>query len=108
MGKKNENEFISILKSNLFGILLFLAIAVLMVSGLKNTAGKRKEQAIQSATDSIRRAIITCYAIEGSYPESYEYIRDNYNIYISENDFSVFYTVYGSNVMPNFRVIEKG
>lgn len=108
MEKRNENEFLSILKSNLFGILFFLGIAGMMVLGFQSTAGKRKEQAIQSATDSIRRVIITCYAIEGSYPESFDYIKDNYEIYIDEEEFSVFYTVYGSNVMPKFRIVEKG
>ena len=106
--KKNENNLISIIKSNLFAVVLFLGIAVLMVVSFKDTSDKRKEQAKQSAEESILRAIVTCYAIEGSYPESYSYIKDNYGVYINENKLTVFYTVFGSNIMPDFRIIDKG
>lgn len=96
------------MKSNLFAIALFVGIAVFMVIGFRETAEKRRVQSIQSASDSILRAIVTCYAIEGCYPESYEYIKDNYGVYINENKLSVFYTAFGSNMMPSFRIIEKG
>lgn len=107
MDKKRDNGIAGIVRSNLFAILLFIAIAAMMIVGLRNTEGTRKEQAIQSATDSIRRAIITCYAIEGSYPESFEYIKENYGVYINEDEFKVFYSVYGSNMMPGFTVVER-
>ena len=106
--KKNESGITSFLKSHLFAIALFVVIAVMMVIGFQETAAKRREQAIQSANDSILRAVVTCYAIEGCYPDCYEYIKENYNVYINENKLSVQYSVLGSNIMPNFRIIEKG
>lgn len=105
--KKNESSFVSFLKNNLFATVLFAGVIVLMVIGFEQTAEKRRVQSIQSANESIMRAIVTCYAIEGSYPESYEYIKENYGVYINENKLSVFYSVFGSNIMPSVRIIEK-
>ena len=104
---KNESGFVAFLKSNFLAIVLFIGIAMMMVIGFRDTAEKRRTQSIQSATDSIMRAVVTCYAIEGSYPESYEYIKEHYGVYINEKKFSVFYSALGSNIMPGFRVIEK-
>ncbi|MCL2538819.1 MAG: hypothetical protein FWE66_00630 [Oscillospiraceae bacterium] len=100
-------ELFSLIKSHIFAVLLFILVAVLMVNGFANTADKRDGQAIRSASDSIRRAVVTCYAIEGSFPDSYEYIRDNYGVFIDEDKYVVFYTVFASNIPPNFKVVEK-
>ena len=107
MRKTQKREWFSAIRSYFFAILLFTVIAVMMINSLGKAADKRKEQALQSASDSIRRAIVTCYAIEGGFPESYEYIRDNYGVYINEDDYTVFYTVFASNIPPNFKVVEK-
>jgi len=107
MKKLLKNEWFLSVRSYVFAVLLFCLTAVLITVGLGNTAIKRKEQAIKSAYDSIRRAVVTCYAIEGRYPESFRYIRDNYGVYINEDEFAVFYTIFGSNIPPNFTVVEK-
>lgn len=106
--KKNESTFVSIVKSHFLAAALFIGIAILMIVGFRETAEKRRTQSIQSAHDSILRAIVTCYAIEGRYPENYEYIKENYGVYINEKKLTVFYSALGSNIMPSFRIIEKG
>lgn len=107
MGKRRDNGIAGVVRSNLFAVAFFAVIAVMMIVAFGSTGEARKEQAVRSATDSIRRAIMTCYAIEGSYPESFEYIKENYGVYIDEDVYKVFYDVFASNMMPGFTVVER-
>ncbi len=53
------------------------------------------------------RAVISCYATEGSYPESYEYLQKNYGVSINEDKYAVFYEAFASNMMPDITIIER-
>lgn len=50
--------------------------------------------------NSIRKATMTCYATEGVYPPTLEYLKKNYGIQIDESRFTVFYEVFAKNLMP--------
>ena len=52
--------------------------------------------------------MVSCYAIEGAYPESFDYLKENYNLYIDEDKYSVQYMVFASNIMPTVTIIEVG
>ena len=51
------------------------------------------------------RACIQCYAIEGRYPPSVEYLEENYGIQIDHDKYNVFYDGFASNIMPEITVI---
>ena len=59
----------------------------------------------QSLSDAIDKAIIQCYVTEGRYPESFEYLQDNYGIIYDEDQFRVDYVIYGSNMRPDVTII---
>ncbi|CBK76046.1 putative uncharacterized protein [Clostridium sp. CAG:149] len=66
-----------------------------------------------SLRDAIRRASVQCYAIEGRYPPSVEYLEEHYGIVIDRDRYHVFYDGWASNVMPDITVLpvaeeEKG
>ncbi len=52
------------------------------------------------------RSIANCYALEGEYPESLEYIKENYGLVYDEDRFFVDYRVSGSNIMPDVTIID--
>ena len=54
------------------------------------------------------RSITYCYSVEGAYPESLDYLRDNYGLYYDEDMFFVDYRVSGSIILPDITIIEKG
>lgn len=54
---------------------------------------------------AITRACIQCYAIEGRYPPSVEYLEENYGIQIDHDKYNVFYDGFASNIMPEITVI---
>ncbi len=64
-----------------------------------------RRSADNSQLDSLRLAIIRsavhCYAMEGKYPESLDYIRDHYGISWDESKYIVDYEITGANLMPD-------
>ena len=60
------------------------------------------------AEQAVRRAAVSCYAVEGAYPESYEYLKEHYGAMVDEENYAVFYEVFASNIMPDITVIQIG
>ncbi|MEG1537428.1 MAG: hypothetical protein RR387_04005, partial [Clostridiales bacterium] len=77
----------------------------LVVVGLCNTKNTADSEGIRIAEESIRRAVICCYAIEGYYPADYAYLRNNYQIMVDEDSYYVDYQIFSSNIMPQITVI---
>ena len=72
--KEDKGEFRGLLLS----FLLFLAAAAAFGAGslgFLNRTGQRSQETLRKA---ITRACIQCYAIEGRYPPSVEYMEENY------------------------------
>ncbi|MDD6033913.1 MAG: hypothetical protein PUC47_10630 [Oscillospiraceae bacterium] len=65
------------------------------------------EQARQAAEDSIRRALVTCYAIEGSFPQNLDELKERYGLTV-DGRFVVEYEALGGNIMPQVTVINRG
>lgn len=56
---------------------------------------------------ALNRSITHCYAIEGHYPESLDYIKENYGLTYDESLFYVVYHPLGENLMPDVTIIER-
>ncbi len=96
--------------SSAIGPLLYLAIfaAVLMMflSGVTSADESQQQEQLRSIERSVFRAVVTCYSIEGRYPDSYEYLAENYGLAIDETKYDVIYSIFGSNIMPDITVVE--
>lgn len=103
---KGRSELLT--AGNIFTVCMFAAIAVIFILSLRNVKADSAEEERRIAEDSLRQAVVTCYSIEGYYPESLSYIIENYNVRIDESKFVVWYDVYASNLMPDIKVIEVG
>lgn len=90
------------------GCLLFAGILLLFLSAVGAANRRSGREGARIAEESIRRAAVTCYAVEGSYPESYAYIRDHYGVAVDQARYTVFYQVFASNMMPDIVVLERG
>ena len=88
-------------------ILIFAVTVVILICSIRNAGAKRSEEEMRIAKDSIMRAAVSCYAIEGEYPDTFEYLRDNYGVVINEDKYLVDYFVFASNIMPEVTVIKR-
>ena len=61
----------------------------------------------QQLEDAIRRSAVSCYAAEGIYPPDLTYLEEHYGIQVDETRYTVEYTVFASNLMPDITVLEN-
>ncbi len=101
------NPILGVIKSNIIYIILFLVVTFIFIGGLSSAAKAEEREALVVAETSIRRAVVSCYAVEGRYPETYDYLKENYGVRINEDKYAVHYEIFASNIMPQITVVVK-
>ena len=91
--------------SALIGLLVLVVLLAVFGASASKMNGSSEERARQIAEDAVRRAAVTCYAVEGCYPESYAYLCEHYNVRVDSDRFIVYYSVFASNIMPEIEVL---
>lgn len=86
-------------------LLLFSFVLVFVLSGLGQAGAVSDSEGLRIAEMSLKRSVINCYASEGKYPPSYEYIKEHYGISIDESKYIIHYAVFAENIMPDIAVL---
>ena len=84
-------------------MLLVLGGVWLLVTRVGKSSGNAQTQFV---TEAVHNAALTCYAVEGAYPTSLEYLRKHYGLAYDQSRYLVRYDAFGSNLMPDISVIE--
>jgi len=100
--KKSALDF---LRSAILPVIFTVVIMVMVVNGLQQTSEASSAEGLRILEDSLRRAVVMNYAIEGRYPESLEYIERNFGIHIDKTRYIVHYRIFASNILPEITVI---
>lgn len=87
---------------------IFLCVFFLFFYGLNSVSSRTDTEQKTSLENAIQRGITHCYAVEGFYPESLDYLKEHYGIAYDSDKFYVDYRTEGSNIMPDVTIIEKG
>ena len=86
---------------------LFTAVVMLMVIfGQRQTEQSSRAEGLRILEDSVRRSVVMCYAVEGRYPDTIEYIEKNYGVHIDRSKYAVHYSIFASNLFPDITVLE--
>ena len=88
---------------------ILLALAVLLcfliaVSRLEQGADAEGRQQLEEA---LRRTAVACYAAEGFYPPSVDYMVQHYGLQYDKDAYRVHYEIFASNLMPEITVVER-
>ena len=90
-----------------------IAIALLMVLllggvwlAVSRVSGAHDKAETQFVEDAVLNAALTCYAVEGAYPEDLDYLRSNYGLAYDESRYYVTYDAFASNLVPEIYVVE--
>ena len=102
-----HSDFFQVIKNHLFAIIFYAGILVFIIVAIRQTEIRRNAEGIRLTRDSIQRAVISCYALEGRYPQDLQYIRDNYGVRIDDEKYFVAYEIFASNLMPEITVLER-
>lgn len=94
-------------------LLRFLLPAVVLVVGLplclgalSQTLGDRAAaESLSLVEENVRRAAVECYALEGAYPQDFDYLAERYGVAVDESRCRVDYIYIGSNLMPDITVV---
>ncbi|MBR1443214.1 MAG: hypothetical protein IJ583_06740 [Firmicutes bacterium] len=95
-------------KGNIAAITIFIIGAAYFTYtflGMERNIASDSADAVKSNIDS---ALMSCYAIEGSYPYNIDYLEENYGVVIDRDKYSVEYEVQGSNIRPVVKVRTVG
>ena len=84
---------------------VFGVVVGVFILSMNSFLGRAREEGAETLRQAINRANVQCYAIEGRYPPSVQYLEDNYGIQIDEERYHVFYSAFASNLMPDITVI---
>ena len=103
--KKQKSGFGRRLALALIVFAVLIVSVYLLVSKVGSASGNAETELVR---DAVRSAVLTCYAVEGAYPATIDYLMDHYGLAYNEEAYMVIYDAFASNVMPSIRVIELG
>lgn len=92
-----------------WSIIILLALAAAAAAGLIPPA---RRSVLAGGRESIRETVLRsaaeCYAVEGAYPESLEYLIENYGLSVNNSRYIVVYNAFASNQLPDVQVLVRG
>lgn len=83
-----------------------LAIAVLWYAmpALSSTTGSEGKGILE---ESLQRMTVQCYALEGRYPPTVEYLEKHYGLSYDAERYRIDYRIFASNLMPDITVLDR-
>ena len=81
---------------------VILIVFLLAIGSLRETTVTKQQESLESA---LMRDIAHCYAVEGFYPPSLDYIEEHYGLTYNKKLFFVDYQPIGSNMRPNVTIL---
>ena len=94
-------------KNLMISAVLFALILSAFLFGISTVEDRTDAQAKETLEQAVSRGIVHCYSLEGSYPESLQYLKDHYGLTYDEDRFFVDYQVLGSNILPDVTIIDR-
>lgn len=102
--KQLKNSW-NMVKGYVASVVVFGIVIGVFLNGVLSVSGRMDKEGTETLRSAIARACVQCYAIEGRYPPSVQYLEENYGIRIDRDRFYVFYEGFASNIMPDITVI---
>ncbi|MCH5203231.1 MAG: hypothetical protein J1F03_00715 [Oscillospiraceae bacterium] len=88
-------------------IAVFMIMIVWLVSGVLNANSAVDANELEEIKKTIENGVTICYAIEGVYPESIDYLKENYGVVIDSSKYIVHYESIAANIRPTITIIER-
>ena len=104
MGGRRTSWVRRILPAAVF--LIALAAAGLLLA--RGVSVRADAEVLSLAEEGVRRAAVECYALEGFYPRSLDYLVENYGVTAGDGRYIISYQYVASNLMPDITVLSLG
>ena len=90
-----------------FGIILFIAIIIWFMIGIDRTRSVSDEQRLSNVKQSVMNGAVLCYSVEGFYPDSLDYLKENYGLSYDESRYHVYYGYVSADIRPSVMVYDN-
>ncbi|MEE1029241.1 MAG: hypothetical protein UH211_11260 [Agathobacter sp.] len=87
-------------------VLLFVVILLFAIFSNQMTESNT-EHSREILERALSRSITQCYAIEGTYPPSLNYLIEHYGLCYDSDHYYIDYRYIGSNLRPDVTIIER-
>ena len=104
MGGRRASFVRRILPAAVF--LIALAAAALLFTRVISAC--TDAEVLSLAEEGVRRAAVECYALEGFYPRTLDYLVENYGVTADDSRYVISYQYVASNLMPDITVLALG
>lgn len=94
--------------SRFTSLVLFLGALLILWFGLIDANHVNIVQDKERIENSIVKAMVECYSVEGFYPSNLDYLKEHYGLILNEDLYFIAYEYEGENLMPNIYVYRKG
>lgn len=104
---KKEKKITADIIVRIVEVLIALTIFAVIITALLNIESDSNVTGCRRLEDSVRQAVMSCYAIEGVYPPNIDYLVEHYGLQIDSSKYRVRYDVFAENLMPDITVTKK-
>ena len=87
--------------------LITAAVFLMLVWAVFSIGSDSREKGRERLEEAARHAAVACYASEGVFPESIEYLEEHYGLQVDRDLYTVHYMIFAENIMPVIKVTEK-
>lgn len=85
-----------------------LALVVgLVFFGVRSLRAGSDAARLEMTQQAVRRTVVQCYALEGRYPPSLDYLADRYGLMMDVDRYVYHYRLNGANLMPEILVFAR-
>jgi hypothetical protein len=95
------------LRNALISIAVFVLIIFVFYHFIGSVSSRTVAEQEKTLESALTRCITHCYAVEGYYPESLDYLKENYGLTYNEDLFYIDYQPLGSDIMPDTTIIVR-
>ena len=87
---------------------VMIVAVICLISAVGNLEKGQSRESKKQVEDAINKAVLNCYAVEGRYPATFEYMEEHYGLQIDHDRYEIFYEIFADNLMPSITVIIVG
>ena len=108
MNRFNKPDFLKrIFNAQSLSVVVFVVVIAIFLIGINAVSNSTLTDDKSLLEKAVTKDIVHCYAVEGVYPPSLQYIEEHYGLTYDHSKYIVSYESIGSNIMPSVMIIER-
>ncbi len=107
MKLRKRDGAMSFLKNVIITVAVLAVFIAMIVFAISEAEQSRRNENALIIENGVKKAAVECYAEEGFYPDSIDYLIENYSLYTDSENCIIHYSPISSNIMPDIKVIAK-